>query len=211
MGKITNLTRLMKTGRTNTDFVLVIDTEDTSGSAEGTTKRVAVEDLIPTNDGWEYVSDKTYESTPVLVDADVYTQVLNDGTSDSTNLVNLPEGVTRIYDTTANQIKFDELLDRDVIYFRASITLNPKVNNTLPVIRISWTARDSNGVALGTFSQEVSIAELGDGAGVSYERSVTIPVYVGSASTRYGEGIVELKCNTPTYIEDFALLSIING
>lgn len=201
----------MKTGRTNTDFVLVIDTEDTSGSADGTTKRVAVEDLIPDNDGWEYVSDKSYENSPVRVLADVYTQMVNDGTSSATSRVNLPEGVTRVYDTSTNNLKFDQLLDRDVVYFRISTTLNPTVNNTLPVIRITWTERDANGVDLGSFSQEVSIPELGEGAGLSYERSVTIPVFVGSSNTRNGEGIIELKCNTPTDIEDFALLSIING
>ncbi len=156
------------------------------------------------DDGWEYVSDKGLESSPITLSADTWTQVTNDGLSGSTTRTNLPEGCTGIYNGSTNRIDLSELTNKHHVIFRFGVKVNPTVDNTTLKLRLLWTT--SSG---GTYEVDIPGALLNDGAGIEYEEEFTLPFFVGNNSTRLGYGIVQAKADGDCSITDSAFLTIV--
>jgi len=158
------------------------------------------------NDGWEYVSDKALETTPINLAADTWTQLTNDGTSGSSKRQWLPRdsGVDCVYDAATNKILLKQLpLDGHLI-FRLGVKFIPNVNNTTVKTRIAWTTLSGF-----TFYLESADALLNDGAGVEYEKQFVLPFYVGDEDSQKGSGIVQVRADATCSVTDCAFFTII--
>ncbi len=156
------------------------------------------------NDGYEYVSDKNLESNPIALSADTWTKVTNDGTSGSTSREHLPEGVTRIYDTTTQRIKLDQLPTNGWLIFRFGIKVNPNVDNLTLKARIKYTLPDGY-----NFYLVAPGALLNDGAGIEYEEQYTLTFYVGDQDSKDGYGELEVRADGTCSITDSAFMTIV--
>jgi len=156
------------------------------------------------NDGYEYVSDKNLESNPIALSADTWTKVTNDGTSGSTSREHLPEGVTRIYDTTTQRIKLDQLPTNGWLIFRFGIKANPNVDNLTLKARIKYTLPDGY-----NFYLVAPGALLNDGAGIEYEEQYTLTFYVGDQDSKDGYGELEVRADGTCSITDSAFMTIV--
>lgn len=161
--------------------------------------------------GFEYYSDSNLASNPLTLLGDEWTNVTNDGQSSSTNTSCLPAGVTRIWDVSSNQIKFDELDVKDTINFRLGFAVTPTVNETSMAVRIFWTALNEDGTVAFTFSQQPTNILLEDGAGTVHDRIAIIPVYVGDEVSKRGYGKIQLNPNTECTLTKSRILSIVAG
>jgi hypothetical protein len=162
-------------------------------------------------DGWSYRSDSALESTNLAVEPDTWTALTNDGVSSSSNMGEIPAGVTRVWDTALSQVKFDELDFGATVILRVSIESVPDVNNALMKLKLLWTARDGAGVEQYTFEQVAGGQENADGAGETYTNMFVIPAYVGDQVTKDGEGVLQVYCSSALDIADVKILSIIQG
>jgi len=156
------------------------------------------------NDGYEYVSDKNLESNPIALSVDTWTKVTNDGTSGSTSREHLPEGVTRIYDTTTQRIKLDQLPTNGWLIFRFGIKVNPNVDNLTLKARIKYTLPDGY-----NFYLVAPGALLNDGAGIEYEEQYTLTFYVGDQDSKDGYGELEVRADGTCSITDSAFMTIV--
>ncbi len=156
------------------------------------------------NDGFEYVSDKNLENNPIALAADTWTKVTNDGTSGSTSRENLPEGVTRIYDTTTQRIKLDQLPTNGWLIFRFGIKVIPNVDNLTLKARIKYTLPDGF-----SFYLVAPGALLNDGAGIEYEEQYTLTFYVGDQESKDGYGELEVRADGTCSVTDSAFMTIV--
>ena len=156
------------------------------------------------DDGFEYVSDKNLENNPIALAADTWTKVTNDGTSGSTKRNCLPEGVTRIYDTTTQRIKLDQLPTTGWLIFRFGVKVLPNVDNVTLKARIAYTLPDGF-----KFYLVAPGALLNDGAGIEYEEQFTLTFYVGDQESKDGYGELEVRADGTCSITDCAFMTIV--
>ena len=156
------------------------------------------------DDGFEYVSDKNLENNPIDLAADTWTKVTNDGTSGSTKRSCLPEGVTRIYDTTTQRIKLDQLPTTGWLIFRFGVKVQPNVDNVTLKARIAYTLPDGF-----QFFLVAPGALLNDGAGIEYEEQFTLTFYVGDQESKDGYGELEVRADGTCTITDCAFMTIV--
>ena len=155
-------------------------------------------------DGFEYVSDKNLESNPIALVADTWTKVTNDGTSSSTKRQHLPEGITRIYDTSTDRIKLDQLPTNGWLIFRFGVKVIPNVDNVTLKARVAYTLPDGF-----KFYLQAPGALLNDGAGIEYEEQFTLTFYVGDQDTKDGYGELEVRADGTCSITDCAFMTIV--
>ena len=158
------------------------------------------------NDGWEYISDKALEVTPISLVADTWTQITNDGSSSSTKRQWLPKdsGISRIYDISDNKIKLTQVPQDGHVIFRLGVKYIPNVNNTTVKTRIAWTTKSGF-----TFYLESADALLNDGAGIEYEKQFVLPFYVGDENSQQGSGIIETRADATASVIDTAFFTIV--
>jgi len=158
------------------------------------------------NDGWEYVSDKALESTPIALTADTWTQITNDGSSSSTKREWLPKdsGIDKIYDISDNKIKLTQVPQDGHVIFRIGVKFIPNVNNTTVKTRIAWTTQSGF-----TFYLESADALLNDGAGIEYEKQFVLPFYVGDENSQQGSGIIQTRADATASVTDCAFFTIV--
>ena len=75
-------------------------------------------------------ADTGTATTPITILADTFTFITNNGLGVNTDLANLPDGVTVIWDTVANQFDFSELSIGTVVDFRFDLNIIAPANNT---------------------------------------------------------------------------------
>ena len=158
------------------------------------------------NDGWEYVSDKALEVTPIALTADTWTKITNDGSSSSTNRQMLPKdsGISRIYDLSDDTIRLNQVPVDGHLIFRIGVKFIPNVNNTTVKTRIAWTTQSGF-----TFYLESADALLNDGAGIEYEKQFVLPFYVGNENSQQGSGIIEVRADATASVTDCAFFTIV--
>ena len=158
------------------------------------------------NDGWEYISDKALETTPISLVADTWTQITNDGSSSSTKRQWLPKdsGISRIYDISDNKIKLTQVPQDGHVIFRLGVKYIPNVNNTTVKTRIAWTTQSGF-----TFYLESADALLNDGAGIEYEKQFVLPFFVGDEDSQKGSGIIQTRADATATVTACAFFTIV--
>ncbi len=120
--------------------------------------------------------------------ADTWTPITNDGAGGFTNELFLPDGVTRLMNTSTGEIDVSELSLGDAIIIRQDYTVTQGANNSL------LEARYSLGTGGGAYTLTTLKQRLDDGTGTTYRFSLTTDmIYMGDANTRDNPICFELK------------------
>ncbi len=116
------------------DLLHIVDISDTSGSAEGTSKKIEVANILPTDNcrtGYFQYNDLATQSTALVVLASGgFTDLPNDELGAQTLKTFAPVGVTDLWDATAGEFDWSELKLGDTIEVRLDIVVETSSPNT---------------------------------------------------------------------------------
>lgn len=126
----------------------------------------------------------------VVVPADTWATIPNNGLGAFTNKTYPPHNVTELMDTSTGEIDPTELELGDVLWIRNDFTVTPQINNT------SLDFRYVLGNGGGEYTLEQQLGRLDRGAGVGYRFSLRIDeIYMGDANTRDNLITLQIKCS----------------
>ena len=163
-------------------------------------------------EGWEYRNDSGLYSSPITIVENTWTKVTCDGASSSSKTQFNPAGVTRVWDTGASRLKFDQVPIQCNIALRVKVKVTPVANNAVLGVRVNFTALLADLSTIDyTFQQEAQDHILHDGAGILYNKTFVFPLYVGDASAQRGYGELEVKCTNAASITDCSILIVMAG
>lgn len=116
------------------DLLHIVDISDTSGSAEGTSKKIEVANILPTDNcrtGYFQYNDLATQSTALVVLASGgFTDLPNDELGGQTLKTFAPVGVTDLWDATAGEFDWSQLKLGDTIEVRLDIVVETSSPNT---------------------------------------------------------------------------------
>tara|TARA_R100001594_G_scaffold53735_1_gene87266 strand:- start:6955 stop:7494 length:540 start_codon:yes stop_codon:yes gene_type:complete len=136
-------------------------------------------------------NDTTTAITPIILVANTWTTVTNDGAGAFTNLSDLPLGVTNLMDTSTGAFDFSELDLGDNCFIRNDFTVTPNTNNALLELRYVL------GTGGGIYTLETIIGRLDSGSGQGYRFSLTPQmIYMGDTNTKDNPIQLQLKLST---------------
>jgi len=158
-----------------------------------------------TRQGFIDYNDASTSSTPVIISADVWTTIPNDGLGSFTNKNYKPQGVAELMDTSTGKIDPRELSLGDVIIIRNDFTVIPQTNNA------SLKFRYTLGGGAGAYTLEKRLGRLDEGSGVEYRFSLaTDKIYMGDTNTRDNLIGLEVKMSTPgTLVNAGSVISVL--
>lgn len=175
------------------DFCLLNLGKSSGGSTSGTTS------------GFIDYNDASTATTPIVLVADTWIELPNDGLGSFTNKNFLPQGVTELMLTPSGYIDASDLDLGDAMFVRNDYTVNPNTNNSLLKFRYSL------GTGGAAYTLEKTVGRLDAGSGVDYRRSlVTDLIYMGDSNTK--DNIIKLEINlstTGTLINSGSVIQVI--
>ena len=143
---------------------------------------------IPNLNGFADYNDAVTTVTPIILTANTWTDIPNDGLGSFTNLNSLPFGVNQLMDTTTGYIDPTELYISDTILIRNDYTITPKVNNSLLKIRYEL------GTGSGLYYLETIVGRLDSGSGVGYRKALKPDlIYMGDSNTK--DNYIKIQVN----------------
>jgi len=130
-------------------------------------------------DGIVDYNDTSTAASPVVLTANTWTTVPNNGAGAFTNLNYLPDNITRLMDTSTGAFDFSELKLGDNCFIRNDFSITPQINNTLLKLRYQL------GSGPNAYTLETIIGRLDSGSGISY-RFALVPqmIYMGDLNTK---------------------------
>lgn len=124
-------------------------------------------------------NDTSTTTTPIVMDADVWYDIPNDGLGGFTNKNTPPEGVSELMFTPSGEFDFSELSLGDTVLIRNDFQVTPQTNNALLDVRYEL------GVGASPYYLEVSSRRLDSGSGVPYgNEKPPFLIYMGDTNTR---------------------------
>jgi len=161
----------------------------------------------PNFNGFADYNDSATSSTPIVIPANTWTTITNDGLGAFTNLDSLPFGVTSLIDTSTGYIDPTELDIGDSIIIRNDYTITPSVNNSLLKFRYEL------GTGGGLYQLETIVSRLDIGSGVGYRLALKPDfIYIGDSNTNdnYIKIQVNLE-NAGTLVNAGTVIQVIKG
>ena len=162
---------------------------------------------IPNLNGFADYNDALTTVTPIVLTANTWTDITNDGLGSFTNLNSLPFGVTQLMDTTTGYIDPTELYISDTILIRNDYTITPKVNNSLLKIRYEL------GTGAGLYHLETTVGRLDSGSGVGYRKALKPDlIYMGDSNTK--DNYIKIQVNLEndgTLVNAGSVIQLIKG
>jgi len=144
-----------------------------------------------TRQGFIDYNDASTSATPLVIEADTWTVIPNDGLGAFTNKAYKPQGVAELMDTSTGKIDPRELSLGDVIIIRNDFTLIPQTNNAS--LRFRYTL----GGGAGSYTLEKRLGRLDEGSGIEYRFSLaTDKIYMGDTNTLDNLIGLEVKMST---------------
>ncbi len=141
--------------------------------------------------GFADYNDASTSGTPIVLVADTWTTISNDGLGAFTNTAYLPSGVTALMDTSTGAIDVSELSLGDVVLIRNDYTVTPDTNNA------SLSFRYQLGTGGGSYTLEKRVGRLDEGSGIGYRQSLNVDkIYMGDANTRDNPIVLQVKLST---------------
>ena len=134
--------------------------------------------------------DYGHDGPDIDLQANVWTDVPNDGAGGSTNKLYPPDGVTELLDPNTGYLDFSRISIGDQINVRNHIAVTPNTNNSLLEVRYVL------GQGLGQYTLLFWSERLDSGSGQPYERVIPFPIYMGDANTQGGAGKLQVKLST---------------
>lgn len=124
-------------------------------------------------------NDTSTTSTALVLSADVWTVIPNDGLGAFSNDTYAPSGISELMDTSNGNIDPTELALGDTILIRNDYTVTPNTNNSLLEFRYTL------GTGGGSYTLDKIIGRLDSGSGTGYRYSLTPDlIYMGDTNTR---------------------------
>lgn len=129
--------------------------------------------------GFGDYNDSSTTTTALVLAANTWTDVPNDGLGGFTNLLYLPNGVTKLMDTTTGKFDFTELKLGSTAHIRNDVIVTPDTNNALLEMRYVI------GIGGNQYTLENIIGRLDSGSGNPYRFALQADlIYMGDANTR---------------------------
>ena len=127
----------------------------------------------------------------VLIIADTWTTIPNNGAGAFSNDTYKPLNVTKLMDVSTGAIDTTELELGDTIIIRNDFTINPNTNNALVEFRYGL------GGGGNEYTLTTTLGRLDDGSGKDYRFSLTPDlIYMGDENTRLNPIILQVKLST---------------
>ena len=134
--------------------------------------------VSPFDNGFIDYNDTSTTASPLVLIADTWTTIPNDGLGSFTNKNFLPKGVTDLMDTTTGAIDPTQLALGDDFIVRNDFRVSPNINNALLKFRYQL------GNGADTYELETNLGRLDDGSGKYYPFSLTTDyIYMGDLNT----------------------------
>jgi len=134
--------------------------------------------VSPFDDGFIDYNDTSTTATPLVLLADTWTTIPNDGLGAFTNKNFLPKGVTDLMDNTTGAIDPTQLSLGDDFIVRNDFRVSPNINNALLKFRYQL------GNGGNEYNLETNLGRLDDGSGKYYRYSLTTDyIYMGDLNT----------------------------
>lgn len=129
--------------------------------------------------GFGDYNDTISSSTPIVLVADTWTSITNNGAGDFTNLTYLPDNTTELMDVSTGKFDFSQLQLGDNVLIRNDYDVTPNTNNALLELRYEL------GAGSGVYTLETIVGRLDSGSGKPYRYSL-VPqmIYVGDLNTK---------------------------
>lgn len=128
---------------------------------------------------------------PFSLVADTWTDIPNNGAGAFTNKTYKPESVTEIIDTITGYLDFSDLTLGSEVIARNDFTIIPSTNNSLLEVRYLL------GGGAGEYALNFWAERLDSGSGISYQRVVSFPIYMGDSNTKDNPGKLQVRLSTP--------------
>ena len=161
----------------------------------------------PNFNGFADYNDTATSGTPIIVPANTWTTITNDGLGAFTNLDSLPFGVTSLMDTSTGYIDPTELEIGDSLVIRNDYTITPSINNSLLEFRYEL------GTGGGLYQLESIIKRLDSGSGIGYRLALKPDfIYMGDLNTRDNFIKIQVKLtNAATLVNAGTVIQVIKG
>tara|TARA_Y100000593_G_C4298414_1_gene331970 strand:+ start:1120 stop:1770 length:651 start_codon:yes stop_codon:yes gene_type:complete len=136
-------------------------------------------------------ADYNNAGSPISIAANTWLTVTNDGQGAFSNSTYIPNGITRLMDTSTGQFDFSELSLGDAVLIRNDFSVNPDTNNALLNLRYQL------GSGANAYTLETVIGRLDDGSGKDYRFSL-VPqlIYMGDLNTKDNPVTLQIKLST---------------
>tara|TARA_R100000655_G_scaffold61890_1_gene100289 strand:- start:1846 stop:2433 length:588 start_codon:yes stop_codon:yes gene_type:complete len=135
-------------------------------------------------------NDTSTSASPILLVADEWTDIPNDGLGAFTNKLYTPEGVSELLDTSTGYLDFSDIALGSEIIVRNDFTVTPGTNNAL------LEARYLLGVGAGEYALQFWSERLDNGSGIGYQRVTSFPIYMGDTNTQSNPAKLQIKLST---------------
>tara|TARA_Y100000310_G_scaffold74348_1_gene70511 strand:- start:36732 stop:37265 length:534 start_codon:yes stop_codon:yes gene_type:complete len=133
-------------------------------------------------------NDSGTTASPVVLAADTWTTLPNNGAGSFTNTTYLPYGVTRLMDTNTGAFDFSQLTLGDNCFVRNDFSVTPQTNNALLSLRYVL------GTGVNQYTLETIIGRLDSGSGIPYRFSLTPQmIYMGDLNTKDNPIVLQIK------------------
>lgn len=129
--------------------------------------------------GWADYNDAASASVPIVLVADTWTTLANDGLGAFTNKAYLPPGVTSLLDAPSGNINVTQLKIGDTILVRTDYIVTQSTNNSLLEFRYQL------GTGGAAYTLDTVVNRLDAGTVRAYRFSLrTDMIYMGDLNTR---------------------------
>ena len=136
-------------------------------------------------------ADYNNTDNPTTIPADTWVTIPNDGLGAFSNSTYIPEGITRLMDTSTGEFDFSELALGDTVLIRNDFSVNPDTNNALLEMRYQL------GTGGGAYTLETVMGRLDDGSGKDYRFSLKPDlIYMGDSNTRDNPVTLQIRLST---------------
>ena len=151
-------------------------------------------------------NDSSTTASPLVLLADTWTTIPNDGLGSFTNKSYPPKGVTELMDNSTGAIDATELSLGDDFIVRNDFKVQPNINNALLKFRYQL------GNGAGTYTLETNLGRLDDGSGKYYSFSLADYIYMGDLNTLNNP--IKLQANLSTdglLINSGSVIKVLKG
>lgn len=146
---------------------------------------------LGSNNGIADYNDTSTAASPVVLAADTWTTLPNNGAGAFTNLTYLPDGITSLMDTNTGAFDFSQLKLGDNCFIRNDFSVTPQTNNALLSLRYSL------GTGANTYTLETIIGRLDSGSGIPYRFALTPHmIYMGDLNTKDNPITLQVKLSS---------------
>jgi len=136
-------------------------------------------------------NDTSTTASPLVLVADTWTAIPNDGLGPFTNKSYAPQNVTELMDTSLGALDPRQLTLGDSLLVRNDFSVNPNTNNALLEFRYGL------GSAGSSYTLSTTLGRLDDGSGKPYRFSLKPDlVYMGDVNTR--DNLISLQVRLST-------------